>query len=76
MQEVDFSILKNWLIWHEKLRLQFRAEAFNLLNKANYQAPKTKIFDGAGKIVSNASQLTSPTQTSEREIQFGLKLNW
>ncbi len=76
LQEVDFSVLKNWLTWHEKLRLQFRAEAFNLLNKANYQAPKTKIFDGAGKIVANASQLTSPTQTSERQIQFGLKLNW
>jgi hypothetical protein len=76
LQEVDFSLFKNWLIWHERLHLQFRAEAFNLLNKANYQAPKTKIFDGSGAIVANASQLTSPTQTSEREIQFGLKLNW
>lgn len=75
LQEYDFSVFKNWLI-HERLRLQFRAEAFNLFNKANYQAPKTKIFDGAGNYISTASQLTSPTQTSEREIQLGIKLNW
>jgi len=76
LQEFDFSLLKNWLMFHERVRLQFRAEAFNFLNKANYQAPKTKIFDGSGKPVLNAPQLTSPTQTSERQIQFGLKLNW
>jgi hypothetical protein len=63
-------------MFHERIRLQFRAEALNFLNKANYQAPKTKIFDGSGKPVLNAPQLTSPTQTSERQIQFGLKLNW
>jgi Carboxypeptidase regulatory-like domain/TonB dependent receptor len=76
LEELDFSLFKNWRIWRERLRLQFRAEAFNLVNRANYQAPKTKIFDGSGNIVANASQLTSPTQTSERQIQFGLKLNW
>ena len=75
LQEYDFSILKNWSI-RERFRLQFRAEAFNLLNKANFQAPKTKIFDGSGNVISSGLQLTSPTQTSEREIQFGLKLNW
>jgi len=76
LQEFDFSLMKNWLLFHERIRLQFRAEAFNFLNKANYQAPKTKIFDGSGKPILIASQLTSPTQTSERQIQFGLKLNW
>ncbi|MGI8743943.1 MAG: TonB-dependent receptor domain-containing protein [Bryobacteraceae bacterium] len=76
LQELDFSLFKNWLIWHERVKLQFRAEAFNALNKANYQAPKTKIFDGSGNVISTANQLTSPTQTSERQIQFGLKLNW
>jgi hypothetical protein len=76
LQEFDFSLFKNWLTWHEKVRLQFRAEAFNLLNKPNFQAPKTKIFDGSGNVISTASQLSSPTQTSERQIQFGIKLNW
>ena len=76
LQEYDFSVFKNWLLWHERVRLQFRAEAFNLFNKANYQAPKVKVFDGSGNVIQNSSILTSPTQTSEREIQFGLKLNW
>ncbi len=76
LQEFDFSVFKNWLLFHERVRLQFRAEAFNALNKANYQEPKIKIFDGSGNVISTASQLTSPTQTSERQIQFGLKLNW
>jgi len=76
LQEDDFSLFKNWFLFGERVRLQFRAEAYNLFNKANFQAPKVKIFDGAGVLIPNASQLTSPTQTSEREIQFGLKLNW
>ena len=76
LQEDDFSLFKNWPLFGERARLQFRAEAFNLFNKPNFQAPKVKIFDGAGNLIPNASQLTSPTATSEREIQFGLKLNW
>jgi len=76
LQEYDFSLFKNWGLWHERMKLQFRAEAFNLFNKPNFQAPKTKIFDGSGNVIPTASQLTSPTQTSEREIQLGLKLNW
>lgn len=76
LQDYDFSLFKNWMLFGERVRLQFRAEAFNIFNKANYQSPKVKIFDGSGNVIANASQLTSPTQTSEREIQFGLKLNW
>ncbi|HEX4595576.1 MAG TPA: TonB-dependent receptor, partial [Bryobacteraceae bacterium] len=76
MQEDDFSLFKNWFLFGERVKLQFRAEAFNLLNKANFQGPKVKVFDGAGNPIPNAGLLTSPTQTSEREIQFGLKLNW
>jgi hypothetical protein len=76
LQEYDFSLFKNWALWRERMKLQFRAEAFNLFNKPNFQAPKTKVFDGSGNVIPTASQLTSPTQTSEREIQFGLKLNW
>lgn len=76
LQEFDASLFKNWPLWREGTNLQFRVEAFNLLNKANFQAPKTKIFDGSGVVIPTANQLTSPTQTSERQIQFGLKLSW
>ena len=75
LEEYDFSLFKNFRLG-ERAKLQFREEAFNLLNRANFQAPKVKVFDGSGNIIPNSSQLTSPTQTSERQIQFGLKLNW
>jgi hypothetical protein len=38
--------------------------------------PKTKIFDGSGNVISTASQLASPTQTPERQVQLALKVNW
>jgi hypothetical protein len=76
LEEFDFSVFKNWKLRREGVGLQFRAEAFNLLNRANFQAPKTKIFDGSGNVISYAGQLPSPTATSEREIQFALKLNF
>jgi hypothetical protein len=33
----DFSIDKNWRLWGEKLRLQFRLDFFNLFNHANFR---------------------------------------
>jgi hypothetical protein len=76
LQDVDASLFKNWPLRHDRTRLQFRIEAFNLFNKANFQAPKVKIFDGSGAVISTATQLTPPTQTSERQVQLALKLSW
>src|SRR5207244_2907671 len=66
---------QNWSLTREQMRTQFRIEAFNLFNTPNFQAPKTKIFDGSGRVIATGSQLTSPTQTSERQIQLALKLS-
>jgi len=76
MQDYDASLFRNWHLFHERSTLQFRVEAFNLFNKPNFQAPKTKIFDGNGSAIASAAILPSPTATSERELQFALKLNW
>ena len=76
LEEYDFSLFKNWPLRQERMRLQFRAEFFNLFNHANFQEPKVKIFDGKGSVNPSANQLTTPTLTTEREIQFGLKLTW
>ena len=35
----DFSVMKNTTI-HERLNLQFRAEIFNLLDRANFNTPQ------------------------------------
>jgi hypothetical protein len=76
LQEFDASLFKNWPVSHERMRLQLRIEAFNLFNTANFQAPKVKIFDGTGNVIPNASRLAAPTATSERQVQFALKLGW
>jgi hypothetical protein len=73
--EVDFSITKSFPI-RERMNLQFRAEAFNLANHPNFQAPSNatrQIFNLAGQLSSTSGVLTSTT-TSSRQIQFGLKL--
>ena len=76
LHEFDAALFKNWPWAGDRRRAQFRIEAFNLFNTPNFQVPKTKIFDGSGRVISTASQLTSPTQTSERQVQLAIKLNW
>lgn len=76
MHEFDAALFKNWPWAGEHRTVQLRVEAFNLFNTANFQAPKVKIFDGSGNIIPTATQLTSPTQTPERQIQFALKVGW
>jgi hypothetical protein len=59
--------------------VQFRAEFFNILNRANFNTPvipdNTDIIDSTGAPTGAAGLLTSTT-TSAREIQFGLKRIW
>jgi hypothetical protein len=69
----DLSLLKETLI-HEKTNLQFRAELFNLLNRANFNTPNAVVFTPSG--VSPTAGLITSTATSSRQIQFGLKLLW
>ena len=78
---LDFSIFKNNPIRRisETANVQFRAEIFNILNRANFGTPAvpdhTDIFDSTGAPVAAAGLLTSTTTTS-RQIQFALKLIW
>jgi hypothetical protein len=73
---VDFSVFKNTHVT-ERFNVQFRAEFFNVLNHANFQAPvDNNTFTSASLIdgtVSGAGQIDSTT-TPSRQIQLGLKL--
>jgi hypothetical protein len=69
----DFSVLKDTPI-HEHLTLQFRAEIFNLLNRANFNTPNLIVFTPTG--VSGTAGAISSTSTTARQVQFGLKLIW
>ena len=75
---LDFSLAKNTRI-RDAFNVQFRAEAFNVLNRANFQVPPlvngTDIFDSTGTANSTAGVLTSTTTTS-RQIQLGIKVIW
>ena len=69
----DFSAIKDTAI-RERANLQFRAEFFNLLNRANFNAPNAIVFTPTG--VSPTAGVITSTSTASRQIQFGLKLLW
>jgi Carboxypeptidase regulatory-like domain len=69
----DFSTLKDTRI-HERLSVQFRAEIFNLLNRANFNTPNLIVFTPTG--VSGTAGAITSTSTTSRQVQFALKLLW
>jgi hypothetical protein len=79
----DFSLLKATRVT-EQLRLQFRAEFFNVLNHTNLQTPNEVVFSTGPTQGSSASKqaVATPSPTAgvitaastSRQIQFGLKL--
>ena len=78
---IDFSAVKDNRIraLGETLDLQFRAEMFNILNRANFAAVPTsnlEPLDSTGSAVGKFGRLDAPLQVPNREIQFALKLIW
>jgi len=75
----DASVFKNNRLhrFSESTNVQFRAEFFNLFNRANFSSPTSNlaVFDQAGNPIPTAGLITS-TQTPSREIQFALKVIW
>ena len=69
----DFSAAKDTRL-KERLTLQFRAEIFNLLNRANFNTPNLIVFTPSG--VSGTAGAITSTSTTARQVQFALKLLW
>ncbi len=63
----DFSALKNFSVT-ERMKLQFRAEGFNIFNNVNFGQP--------GLTVGNPSFGKITSAQSSRIFQFGLKLSF
>jgi hypothetical protein len=63
---IDLSLFKQFQLT-EKVRLQFRTEAFNALNRVRFSSPNTNVNGGAnfGKVTAQSN--------SPRQLQFGLK---
>ena len=71
---LDISLSKSTPIT-EQVRLLFRAEFFNSLNRANFALPNGNIFQTNGAYSGSAGRIQS-TATNSREIQFGLSLTF
>jgi Carboxypeptidase regulatory-like domain len=70
-EDVDFSLTKNTQI-KEGVNVQFRAEAFNVLNHPNFSQPnQTFTASDFGKITT--TRTARGDLGSSRQIQFGLK---
>ena len=70
--DFDFSAVKDTQIG-ERVKLEFRAEMFNIFNRANFNPPLVHnvVFNQDGS--SNGSPLDS-TSTTSRQAQFALKI--
>jgi hypothetical protein len=63
LQDWDFAMLKDF-VFAETRRLEFRAEAFNVLNKVNFDNPTNTLGSSFGRIL---------TAEPARQIQLGLR---
>ena len=83
----DLSLVRNFHVQAgpESLRIQFRAEAFNIINRTNFSPPNStsaQLFGLSGKgatavlnPILSAGSLTS-TATTSRQIQLALKITF
>jgi len=79
LADFDFSLFKNIPVTRisENFNIQFRAEFFNALNRANFLPPidNQTLFTNLGAPIPTAGLIDTTSNTS-REIQFGIKVNW
>jgi hypothetical protein len=77
LSELDFSAMKTTPLRGDDptMKLQFRAEFYNVLNHSNFSPPiaNRTVFTATGTTVGTAGNITS-TVTTSRQIQFGMKL--
>src|SRR5271165_2230052 len=57
----DFSVDKNWKVWGERLRIQFRMDFFNLFNHANFNGGH---INGAGGGTIDSSVNCGPASSA------------
>jgi hypothetical protein len=70
-RDLDASLWKTTSIG-DRIKLEFRTEAFNVLNHVNFSLPGSfNVFSGAA--VSPAAGVILATATTSRQVQFGVK---
>jgi len=66
---LDLSLFKDF-VFTERIRMQFRAESFNLSNTPQFGFPDNTLGD------ANFGKVTSTNAGTERHIQFSLRLQF
>jgi hypothetical protein len=67
---LDMSLIKTQAIGSQAV--QFRAEFFNVLNRANFGLPDSTLFDSRGRLLGTAGRITR-TVNSARQVQLALR---
>lgn len=75
LTELDLSVLKDTTL-SERIKLQFRAEFFNVLNHANFATPNAVVYSSADSAPNPTAGVITSTATTSRQVQFALKLLW
>ncbi|MGH9405990.1 MAG: carboxypeptidase regulatory-like domain-containing protein [Terriglobia bacterium] len=75
LKTADISVVKDARL-SERLKLEFRAEFFNLFNTANFSTPNPVAFSSDSILPSSTAGVITGTSTASRQIQFALKLIW
>jgi hypothetical protein len=69
--QLDLAAHKTVPLWSESSKLEFRIEAFNVLNATNFQQPDSAITDGA-----SFGTYTAANAYPARQVQVALRLNF
>jgi Carboxypeptidase regulatory-like domain/TonB dependent receptor len=73
--EIDLALQKAFAL-SERFRIDFRAEAFNLLNHPAYGIPASNISSGSFGIITNVLNTGAVGTGTPRRIQLMLRLNF
>ncbi len=92
LRTFDLALTKNftWAKLGENTRIQFRAESFNLFNRANFGTPNLQVYAGTPEAINTPPASLAPTQpasiasfglirstvTTARQIQLGLRVSF
>ena len=73
LEDFDVSLFKSTNVHGERMKVQFRAELFNVLNHPNFVFREPAIFNSNGAALPVNAAAESPTVATSRQIQLGLK---
>jgi hypothetical protein len=69
LENLDLGVHKSFTLWKESTQLEFRAEAFNILNRTNFN-----VNSGFGTTSNSGGFGVFSSTLPPRQVQMALKL--